>query len=387
MRIISLFIIVFCIIKSDYAYSQTERQKESQLIELPDLNTNSRNYINVVHSNNLDSLINEFVHYGVSVSDVSFTGAPISNGIGYINIGLMNNGNAANLGINNGLILGTGSIQNHYINQPASSLSSLSLTLPGFPLLNSIAGNSSYDAAVLKFKIVPIGNIIEFKYIFASEEYHNYVNSSYNDVFGFFISGPNPMGGNYLNKNIALLPGSELPVAINNVNNGLTGAYCSTGPCFNCEYFVDNCDSPIFIFDGRTTLLSAQAYVISGAEYELTIAVADIGDRIYDSAVILECPSLLSYFTTDIVSVNTNETKVYPNPINNESRIILSNFINEHINITVYDISSRIVNKVSLFNQTNEILANELLNGLMPGAYIIRLETKHTNNTIKVLIE
>jgi hypothetical protein len=65
-----------------------------------------------------------------------------------------------------------------------------------------------------------LADTLKFRYAFGSEEYMEFANSSFNDVFGFFISGPNPSGGSYTNQNIALIPGTATPVTINNVNGG-----------------------------------------------------------------------------------------------------------------------------------------------------------------------
>ncbi|MGB6092863.1 MAG: choice-of-anchor L domain-containing protein, partial [Moheibacter sp.] len=46
------------------------------------------------------------------------------------------------------------------------------------------------NATVFEFDFVPQGNVISFRYIFASEEYPDWVCSSFNDVFAFIISGP-----------------------------------------------------------------------------------------------------------------------------------------------------------------------------------------------------
>ena len=70
------------------------------------------------------------------------------------------------------------------------------------------------DVAILEFDFTPTTDHVSFEYAFASEEYCDYVNSEYNDVFGFFISGPGINGS----KNIALIPGSSDNVAINSVN-------------------------------------------------------------------------------------------------------------------------------------------------------------------------
>lgn len=80
---------------------------------------------------------------------------------------------------------------------------------------------------MLEFDFTTTGGNLFFSFVFASEEYNEYVNSSFNDVFGFFVNG----------VNIALVPGTSTPVAINSVNCGYSGggALPGTNP--------ENCDN------------------------------------------------------------------------------------------------------------------------------------------------
>jgi len=58
----------------------------------------------------------------------------------------------------------------------------------GFPL------NQLYDAAILEFDFLPLGDSIRFRYLFSSEEYTPLYacpsGGGFNDAFAFFISGP-----------------------------------------------------------------------------------------------------------------------------------------------------------------------------------------------------
>jgi len=160
----------------------------------------------------------------------------------------------------------------------------------GDPDLTVLAsGFSTFDAAILEFDFIPQSDTLKFNYIFGSEEYPEYVNSGYNDVFGFFISGPGiagPFTGGA--ENIAIVPGTSLPVAIDNVNNGYSGSEPSTGPCENCAYYVDNSSGPAVQYDGHTTVLTAEIVVTPCVQYHIKIAVADAGDGALDSGVFLE---------------------------------------------------------------------------------------------------
>ncbi|MGB1317490.1 MAG: choice-of-anchor L domain-containing protein, partial [Flavobacteriales bacterium] len=161
--------------------------------------------------------------------------------------------------------------------------------------LTTLAGITTYDAVILEFDFVPQNAGLSFNYIFGSEEYPEWVNAGYNDVFGFFISGPG-ITGPYSSpgafpggsQNIALLPATTTPVAIDNVNNGQSGTEPATGPCTNCAFYVDNSSGPALQYDGYTTVLTAEATVTPCETYHIKLAVGDAGDHIYDSGVFLE---------------------------------------------------------------------------------------------------
>ncbi|MDX9704437.1 MAG: choice-of-anchor L domain-containing protein [Weeksellaceae bacterium] len=146
---------------------------------------------------------------------------------------------------------------------------------------NTLAGGSTNNATVFEFDFIPFGSEIAFNYIFASEEYPTFACSSYNDVFGFIISGPGITNDPGLNgKNIARLP-NGLPVTINNVNNN----YCG-----DATYYVPG-PFPYIEHGGRTTVLTAYSEVIPGETYHIRLLIADTADTNYDSAVFLEAGS------------------------------------------------------------------------------------------------
>ena len=137
----------------------------------------------------VDSIL---VGNGVSASNITYSGSTLS-------IGKFSNGNSTNIGLDEGVIISTGSVfnaigpnsvQNKTTNTLGGSDAQLAALVPGFTI---------FDAAVLEFDFTPISDTLKLEYVFASEEYPEWVGSSYNDVFGFFVSGPNPSGGNYSN--------------------------------------------------------------------------------------------------------------------------------------------------------------------------------------------
>lgn len=235
---------------------------------------------------------------GVTVSNISST---ITTNPA--NIGQFSNGYSTNLNVSAGLILSSGDIT--LAPGPNTQQGATGYSGSGSDAeLTAIATDQVYDAAVLEFDFVPVSNVLGFEYVFASDEYPEFVNSTFNDVFGFFVSGPNPAGGNYVNYNIALVPGTTSPVAINNVNNGTA----STGPCTNCQYYYDNTSGTTIEYDGFTTLLNAVCNVIPCQTYHIKLAIGDVGDDAYDSGVFLNAGSFSSMLAPLMVSDYTPTT-------------------------------------------------------------------------------
>ncbi len=158
---------------------------------------------------------------------------------------------------------------------------------------------SMNDVAVLQFDFIPSGEEVSFKYSFASEEYPGFVCSSFNDVFGFFISGPYNENGElvtnegvvYNYTNIALIPGTESPVTINTVNNGVAAGSAPNCDLTNTQYFIMNSNNNCKM-NGYTTELSTKSVnVVPCRIYKMELAICDVGDKAYNSAVYLAANS------------------------------------------------------------------------------------------------
>ncbi|MEZ4854173.1 choice-of-anchor L domain-containing protein [Flavobacterium sp.] len=221
--------------------------------------------------------------------------------------------------------------------------------------LNILSGGYSYyNTAILEFDFVPDNSEISFRYIFGSEEYSddggwiNYQCSSFNDKFGFLISGPGISGGaSYTNdaKNIARLDnGSE--VSINSVNSGEVGSSGGSPDASRClsvnPDWVENTPSPEFLgtidgtqLNGNTIILTAkQEGLTPGETYHIKLIVMDISDGGYDSVVYLEAGSFKSDCSKSPKTTGTpNESKVgigtfqsiqtnWPNSINNGALVL-----------------------------------------------------------------
>ena len=187
-----------------------------------------------------------------------------------------------------GLILSTGNIGN----APGPNLSQATTTqwtTPGNNLITFISGATSFDACVFEFDVVPVGDTLRFNFTFASEEYREYVGTPFNDAFGFFITGPGITGTPGLNgsENIALIPGTNVPVGINTVNNGNPDIGF---PAVNPQHYINNplSFSAQIAYDGWTTGLFAERAVTPCDTFHLKLVLADVGDRKFDSSVFIE---------------------------------------------------------------------------------------------------
>ena len=234
---------------------------------------------------------------GVVASNHSYQGDSIQ--IGYFD------GSNSNLGLGSGVVMCTGDINlldpnfagfGDFIdvNPPVTDpdLLNVANSVPGL-IGQTFSVSSINDVAVLEFDFIPSSENLSFRYVFGSQEYFAFENTQYNDVFGFFLSGPgiagpysSPAGFPDGSINIATIPNSnpELPITISSVNSTL-----------NSEFFVDNSSlATIADADGFTTVITAEATVQCGELYHIRLAIADGSDGGLSSYVFLEENSFTS---------------------------------------------------------------------------------------------
>ena len=216
------------------------------------------------------NLAQSLVGSGVTISNINYTGATTASGY-------FTGGTAAGIGIESGIVLTSGFASNLNGTTNTSGGITGDNSLPGTSYLDAlIPGFTTYDAAVLEFDFASSGNAAYFSYVFGSEEYNEWVGSSFNDVFGFFLNGT------AVTDNVATL-GDGTVVSINNINNGS-----------NPSFYNDNGPGPFaFEYDGFTDVLTASLLGLTpGQLYHLTLAIADAGDWILDSGVFLAAGTL-----------------------------------------------------------------------------------------------
>lgn len=222
---------------------------------------------------------------GVNASNITYSGSAGAKGS-------FNCSGACNVGISSGVLITSGSVS-MAVGPNLSTGAGAASGTGSDPDLNALNPNngSGQDKCVLEFDFTVATDSVRFRYVFGSEEYSDFVNTGCNDAFGFFINGPAITG----TKNIALIPGTNTPITINNVNNGQAPALQTpTGPCTNCAYFRDNHGSSTVQYDGMTTVLTAASQVCPCETYHIKLAVQDFCDPNYDSGVFLEANSFQS---------------------------------------------------------------------------------------------
>ncbi len=226
--------------------------------------------------------------------------------------------NVTSLGIDSGIVLTSGSAL--LSSGPAGGPSAAN-AFPGDPDLNLLVNGSTQDACILEFDFIPLGDTVKFNYVFGSSEYPGFTcNLTYNDVFGFFISGPSisgpfssPAAFPNGSQNIAIVPGSTTcPVGVSTIYCMNTACCNNAGACFGstpgcgvfnavnntCPYFVCNQAGLTVAYPGHTTVLEAVALTVPCSTHHLKLAIADKGDQILDSGVFLKAGSLTSTSVT-----------------------------------------------------------------------------------------
>ncbi|MCD6067559.1 MAG: hypothetical protein K0S33_2385 [Bacteroidetes bacterium] len=266
-------------------------------------------------SGDLDArhLFQTLIGEGVVLKSFSITKSPSDEAYGFFE------DKKSSLGMKKGLIMTTGGIVGLCSGNTSGSMSNVThakaeARVPynntGTPcpelqkLLNR--GEKTFDVCYIELDIVPTADTLSFNYVFGSEEYDEFVGSTYNDVFGFFISGKGITG----EKNLAVVPGSNAPVSVNTINNGSqTNGYSARAS--NSTYYVNNMGGAISIeYDGLTKLMEIRQPVTPYETYHLKMAIADVSDNSYDSGVLIEGQSFVAYEKSYNVLYDKNSSDI-----------------------------------------------------------------------------
>jgi outer membrane protein OmpA-like peptidoglycan-associated protein len=243
-------------------------------------------------SHTIEYLVNEvLLGEGVAAGNIRYTGAKHA-------IAAFTDSSRI-LSINDGILLTSGSA---VVSKGPNKFTDMQFVnkTPGYVKLEGIANGRTHDAAILAFDFITSAENLSFDFIFASEEYTEYVGSKFNDVFAFFINGPG-----HTDVNLAVLPKTQVPVTINSINYRRNKKYYVDNPTETYhEAIVYDVRKKATVknknygktkalpqyniqYDGFTTLLQAACKVVPGEIYHIEIAIADVSDYSLDSGVYL----------------------------------------------------------------------------------------------------
>ncbi len=232
-------------------------------------------------------LVEDILINNSCIQNIQVTGTISGNFNNDRSFGYFENTNT-NFPFENGIVMSTGRLSN--VPGPNDNLSDDDA--PGWTGdtdLEQILGlNNTYNATVIEFDFTPTANTIQFRYLFASEEYraNDERTCFYSDAFAFLIR---PIGGNY--QNIAVVPDTNTPVLVTTVHPEIVDGNDGCN-AINEEYFgsFNGISHPIN-FNGQTIPLTAEANVNAGTTYHIKLVIADDSNYRYDSAVFLEANS------------------------------------------------------------------------------------------------
>ena len=175
--------------------------------------------------------------------------------------------------------------------------------------LDMINGISSvHNVAILEFDFVSTNTEVVFDFAFASEEYPEETCCPWNDVIGIFLSGPDILGTFSNNAvNLALIPGTTVPVNVNTINSGSASglSQCEETDCSdldpnwqtNSNYYNHNQPNTSalagqFVYDGFTDVLHAQHAILCNQTYHIKIAICNTRDYNKDSGLFIRAGTI-----------------------------------------------------------------------------------------------
>jgi len=236
-----------------------------------------------------DDLAQSLAGTGVRIDDVTYTGAP--DAAGKFTGG--GTGRGSVVGFDSGVVLSTGLAEVGDSNAHADGTGYSSRT--GDADLDSLGAGTTKDVTVLAFDVTPDRDTLYFNYVFASEEYNEYVYEDVSDVFGFFVSKPGGDGP----RNCAVVadgPDADTepdPVSIDTVNGGNPfGSTNAANPGFFRNNDPDHGGSIAAEPNGFTTVLRCVASVTPHEVNRLKLAIGDVGDGMFDSWVFIQAGSI-----------------------------------------------------------------------------------------------
>ncbi|HEY5788332.1 MAG TPA: choice-of-anchor L domain-containing protein, partial [Microlunatus sp.] len=220
-------------------------------------------------------LVTKIIGDGITVSNVQYTGNPLSAGTF---AGL------DPVGFDSGIVLSSGEAST-VVGPNDSPGKTGTMETSGDSDLNAIVDPyGTEDASVLTFDFVPTTSQLVFDYVFSSEEYFEYVNTTFNDVFAFLVNGEN-----------CAITEDGAPVAINTINGGNPLGTGASRPTLYRNNVADDetGTAPLDLqADGLTVVMKCAATVNPNVSNRMKLAIADTTDASLDSAVFIRAGSL-----------------------------------------------------------------------------------------------
>jgi len=249
----------------------------------------------------------------VELSNGQFNGQP--GNVNYNQIGTFARNNYTQFPFDSGLVMTTGAVTVAAGPNSSGSSSSAISNYYTDPILqqSGLATATLYSSAALDFDFLAYADTFAFNYVFGSEEYPSFVCATFNDLFVFMLTGPDPVTGVSTTRNVAVVPGTVtaanpngLPVSISTINGG--GGNSDPG-CYNgtySAYFISsNTGNNGVEYNGRTVELTAEGKILACENYHMHLAISNVGDNSYDSGVFLEGKSFKSELSTKLLMRNS----------------------------------------------------------------------------------
>ncbi len=233
---------------------------------------------------------------GVTVSSASFAGDPLAAGIYSGALTTMPGLSPTDSGV----ILSTGKVADFTnssgttnTNTATGTSTNLTKGIDGDAQMNAVAGMATFDGTILTATFTPDGDYLTMQFVFSSEEYPEYINNNVNDAFGVWVNG------NFVPVSITVAGN----VAIDEVNGAKNENLYrdNTTDQFNTE------------MDGFTYTLSLKAPVLKGQPNTIKIGIADGGDSIYDSNLLImgESAQTVTLAMDDKINVVANGNRTF----------------------------------------------------------------------------
>lgn len=244
--------------------------------------TKSNAGVTVTTGQDAKTLASSLIGSGIKINSAKVSYADPSQ------VGIVNNGESL-YGIS-GVILSTGNAKTATETGSDNSISTGTDKDSDLEALITSEGKVyGGDTASLEFSMTATGSLLNFNYVFASKEFTESM-VGYNDIFGLFVS---VNGGKY--ENIAIIPEGNPDYAGKyvTINNLREGKVISGDDVSDHTYLTaDGPKNSGSIYTGISYVFSAQKIVKKGDTVSVKIVIADVGDRIGSSSVVIQGGSL-----------------------------------------------------------------------------------------------